>query len=369
VLLEPLLSPNLTNARIYGSDYIIVTSPDNSTGDPVRMDEIRHIYLHYVVEPMVYSRGAAMERIQPLLRGVQDAPLEFFYKSDVVALITECLIKAIEARTYETAARPKKPSAEKTRAELEQYAAEMDAYDHVTALARDKLVAVDESQGWVLTGYFYNELGLMEHNGDGLRDEIAPMVYGMDVDKERKHAELVQFVKEAPTDPLRPASAPRKLAGLDLAELDLMQGNLPAAADLAEAALTAPGADAGRAKYILARIDLMQKRPDDAILGFEAALQLSKDPRTLAWSHIYLGRLYDTEATPERDKAIAEYQAALAARDGRPDTKAAAESGVAHPFQLPQRAQPAPIQKQNDDSDFDPTGKAEKDSYKPDAPH
>ncbi len=90
------------------------------------MDEIRHIYLHYVVEPMVYSRGAAMERIQPLLRGVQDAPLEFFYKSDVVALITECLIKAIEARTYETVARPKKPSAEKTRAELEQYAAEMD---------------------------------------------------------------------------------------------------------------------------------------------------------------------------------------------------------------------------------------------------
>jgi tetratricopeptide (TPR) repeat protein len=209
----------------------------------------------------------------------------------------------------------------------------------------------------------------MEHNGDGLRDEIAPMVYGMDVDKERKHAELVQFVKEAPTDPLRPATAPHKLEGLDLAELDLMQGNLPAAADLAEAALAGPGADAGRAKYILARIDLMQKRPDDAILGFEAALQLSKDPRTLAWSHIYLGRLYDTEATPERDKAIAEYQAALAARDGRPDTKAAAESGVAHPFQLPQRAQPAPTLQKNDDSDFDPTGKAEKDSYKPDAPH
>jgi hypothetical protein len=85
-----MLSPNLTNARIYGSDYIIVTSPDNTPvttaagtpGDPVRMDQIRHIYLHYVTEPMVYSRGKAMERIQPVLRGVQDAPLEFFYKSD-----------------------------------------------------------------------------------------------------------------------------------------------------------------------------------------------------------------------------------------------------------------------------------------------
>ena len=376
VLLEPMLSPSLTNARIYGSDYIIVTSPDNTPvttaagapGDPVRMDQIRHIYLHYVVEPMVYSRSSAMDRIQPLLRGVQDAPLEFFYKSDVEALITECLIKAIEARTYETLARPKKPSAAKERAEIDQYNAEELAYDRETALARDKLVAQDESQGWVLTGYFYNELGLMEHNGDGLRDEIAPMIYGMDVDKERKHAEVVQFVKEAPTDPLRPSAAPRKLEGLELAELDLMQGDLPAAGELAEKSLTQPGADAGEAKYILARIDLMEKRPDDAIQGFESVLQLSKDPRTQAWSHIYLGRLYDTEATPERDKAIAEYQAALAVRDGRPDTKAAAESGVAHPFALPQRAQPTPAQKQDDNSDFDPTGKAEKDSYKPDKP-
>jgi tetratricopeptide (TPR) repeat protein len=367
VLLEPMLSPNLTTARISGSDYIIVTSPDNTANDPVRMDLIRHIYLHYVVEPMVYSRGSAMERIQPVLRGVQDAPLEFFYKSDAVALITECLIKAIEARTYEVMA---KPSAKgiKSRADQEQFAAEQELYNRETALARQKLVNLDESQGWVLTGYFYNEFAQMEHNGDGLRDEIAPMIYGMDVDRERKHAGEVQFAKVAESDPLRPSTAPRKLAGLDLAELDLVQGNLPAAGELAEKALTEPGADVGRAKYVLARIDLMEKRPDEAIEGFEAALQLSKDPRTQAWSHIYLGRLYDTESTPERAKAIAEYKAALAVRDSRPDTKAAAESGVAKPFQLPQRAQQPPPPK-DDDTTFDPTGKAEKQSYKPDTPH
>ncbi len=355
VLLEPMLSPNLTNARIYGSDYIIVTSPDNTpattaagaASDPVRMDLIRHIYLHYVVEPMVYSRGSAMERIQPVLRGVQDAPLEFFYKSDAVALITECLIKAIEARTYEVMAKPTGKGL-KARADQEQFAAEQQLYERETSLARDKLVNMDESQGWVLTGYFYQQLGQMEHNGDGLRDEIAPMIYGMDVDRERKHAGEIQFAKVAEADPLRPATAPRKLAGLDLAELDLMQGNLPAAGELAEKALVEPGADVGRAKYVLARIDLMEKRPDEAMEGFEAALQLSKDPRTQAWSHIYLGRLYDTESTPERDKAIAEYKAALAVRDGRPDTRAAAESGVARPFQLPQRAQQPPPPKDDD---------------------
>ena len=187
VLLEPMLSPALTNARIYGSDYIIVMSPDNGAGDPVRMNEIRHIYLHYVVEPMVYSRGQAMERIQPVLRGVQDAPIEFTYKSDAVALITECLIKAIEARMYVIdSPAPQKPKGAVGRAETEQYQAQKAVYDRANAVARQHLVDVDESQGWVLTGYFYQALGVMEHNGDGLRDEIAPMIYGMDVDRERQ---------------------------------------------------------------------------------------------------------------------------------------------------------------------------------------
>ncbi len=320
VLLEPMLSPSLTNARIYGSDYIIVTSPDNSAGDPVRMDQIRHIYLHYVVEPMVYSRGQAMERIQPVLRGVQDAPLEFFYKSDAVALITECLIKAIEAHMYEIEApRPKRPSAVRARAEMDAYTAAKAEYDRQTALAQQKLVALDESQGWTLTGYFYQALTAMEKNGDGLRDEIAPMIYGMDIDRERRHAEAIVFAKTASVDPLRPTrSRPHAIEGMDLAELDLMKGQTADAADLAEKALADPHGDHGRAQYVLARVDLMQGDPEKAMQGFQQTLTLSKDPRTLAWSHIYLGRLYDAMNPPDRAKAVAEYQAALAHRDSRP---------------------------------------------------
>ena len=101
------------------------------------MDQIRHIYLHYVIEPFVYSRGSAMERIQPVLRGVQDAPLEFFYKSDAVALITECLIKAIEARTLEIASpKPRKPASIKARSEMDAYEAAKTIYDRETTAAR-----------------------------------------------------------------------------------------------------------------------------------------------------------------------------------------------------------------------------------------
>lgn len=367
VLLEPMLAPSLTNARIYGSDYIVVTSPNGGADDPVRMDQIRHIYLHYVVEPMVFSRGAAMERIQPMLRGVQDAPIEFFYKSDVVALMTECLIKAIEARMFVIdAPRPKKPSAVKARTEMAQYDEAKAAYDRETSAQQAKLVALDESGGWVLTGYFYQTLGAMEHSGDGLRDEIAPMIYGMDVDRERKHAQSLVFVKGVSEDPLRSSPRPRSANSLDAAEADLVSGKPDEAAELAEKALQSPAADHGRAQYILARVELTKGHPADAKSAFEQTLNLSKDPRTLAWSHIYLGRLYDSMRTPDREHAVAEYKAALASRDSRPDTKIAAEDGLKKPFALPQReVRPKP---EDDDANFDPTGKAEKESYKPAPP-
>ncbi len=370
VLLEPMLSPALTNARIYGSDYIIVTSPDNNpAGDPVRMDDIRHIYLHYVVEPMVYSRGSAMERIQPLLRGVADAPIDFAYKSDVEALLTECLIKAIEAHLYQLAEpAPKRPAMIKNRTEVEQYQDAKALYDRETVAAQNVIATKDDRAGWVLTGYFYQALSAMGDKGDGLRDEIAPMIYGLDVDGARRRAETMVFVKDASSDPLggRVATQPHKAGAIDFAEADLMKGDVADASDLAGKVMADPAGDHGRAQYVLARIDLMQGQPDKAIEGFAATLKLSQDPRTVAWSHIYLGRLYDNMNPPDRSRAVSEYQAALAARDARPDTKLAAEKGVKQPFALPQRAtQPQP---KTEDSSFDPTGKAQKEAYKPGAP-
>ena len=366
VLLEPMLSPALTNARIYGTDYIIITSPDsNATGDPVRMDDIRHIYLHYVVEPMVYSRGSAMQRIQPLLRGVADAPIDYAYKNDVEALLTECLIKAIEAHLYTLAEpAPVAPKAVKSRVEEEQYEEAKALYDRETAAAQTVLVTKDDRAGWVLTSYFYGELNKMGSKGDGLRDEIAPMIYGLDVDGQRKRAETIMFVKDTSSDPLggRVATQPRRAGPMDFAETDLMKGDIADAADLAGKVMSDPAGDHGRAQYVLARIDLMQGQPDKAMDGFAATLKLSQDPRTLAWSHIYLGRLYDNMNPPDRTKAMAEYEAALAARDARPDTRLAAESGIQQPFALPGRAPQPKV----DDSAFDPTGKAQKEAYRPD---
>ena len=86
-------------------------------------------------------------------------------------------------------------------------------------------------------------------------------------------------------------------------------------------------------------------------------LASSKDPHTLAWAHIYIGRLYDTE--PNRPKAMQEYRAALAVQEGQPipqDAKMAAEKGLKAPFVLPavQHVEEEPV---------DPSGKAEKEQY------
>ncbi len=362
VLLEPMLSPSATNARIYSNDYIVVTSPAGDTSSAVHMDQIRHTYLHYEVEPLIYARAAAMNRLLPLLKPVQEAPLDFTYKSDIVALITECLIKAIEDRTMDVGLpKPKRPDAVKQRADLERYDAEMAVYDRQAEAVRRKAVDLATRQGWTLVDYFYDKLGQMEKESVSLKEYIGEMVYGMDVERERHKDQQIVFLPEGTHDFVR--RAPRQLAGLDLAETKLMKGDLDAATALAKTALDDPKADHAHAHYLLARVNLMQREPQAAIDGFQATLNSSKDPRTLAWSHIYLGRLYDV--VPNREKAVAEYRAALTVRDSQPDTKAAAEKGLKEPFAAP-KSQNTPAQQEEEP--LDPSGKAEKDAYGPPPP-
>ena len=99
VVIEPLLDPAQTNARVYGADYVVVASPVNGT---IHMREVRHAYLHYQIEPLLYARATAMDRLQPFLKTVRDAPLDYSYRTDVVALAVESMIRAIEARTMDT---------------------------------------------------------------------------------------------------------------------------------------------------------------------------------------------------------------------------------------------------------------------------
>jgi tetratricopeptide (TPR) repeat protein len=385
VLLEPMLSPAATNARYNGIDSVVVVSPAAQPPSSVPMDLLRHTYLHFTVEPLVYSHSATMEQLTPLLKSVQTAPLEFVYKSDITALLTECLIKAVETHLMDVGIpKPVRPSAMRDRSELTQYETQMIVYDRQSDAVRRKAIDLDMRQGWVLAEYFYNQLGMMEKEGMSLKDNIGPMVYGMDVEHERNRIKEIAFLPDGSGSDLTShdavARTPRPLSGLDLAETKLMKGDVDGAAEIVDAALKADPNDAD-ALYVQGRIDLIMGSPDEALEHLTRTVRLSHDPRTIAWAHIYLGRMYDIARDPDnpdtilpqREKAIAEYKAALANRDSRPDTKDAAERGIKQPFTLPKRTAVSSDEQggsQNGGSTaLDPTGKAEKESYRPTSPH
>jgi tetratricopeptide (TPR) repeat protein len=328
VVIEPQLSPSAVNARVYGADYVVVVSPVNGV---IRMNDVRHTYLHYLIEPLLYARANAIDRMQPILKEVREAPMDFRYRSDTVPLAIECLIKAIEARTMDTGIADYKIPPNIDRSDLPRYERERQAVQQKQETIRQAVVRHDLTQGFVLTQYFYEQMVQFEKDPASLKDSIGEMVYSIDIEDQVHRIRHMEFDKQADGDVLT-RTKPRKLEGLDLAEAKLAAGDVATASALARQALTVHSdtpqttADAARANFILARTAILTGHADQAIEGFQKTLATSKESRLLAWSHIYLGRMLDLEC--KRDEAVAEYKSALAVRDGQQDTRLAAERGV-----------------------------------------
>jgi tetratricopeptide (TPR) repeat protein len=340
VVLEPLLDPGQTNARVYGADYVVVTSPTRD--DKVRMNEIRHTYLHFELEPLLYARASSMDRLLPFLKTVREAPLEYTFRSDIVSLVTECMIRALEARTMETGVAPFKAPEVVTHSDFAAVENARHAAEQKAEAVRQAAVKRDMQEGYVLTAYFYEKLEQFEKEPQSFKETIGEIVYGMDVPSELGRAKHVTFIQQNEGDVVRRGT--RQLHGLDLAEMKLMQGDVDGASTLAHQELDRHTGDVARADFLLARCAVMQHKPDDARHYFEETIRLGKDPRLLAWSHIYLGRMDDLEHS--RDEAVAQYQQALMNRDGQLDTKEAAERGLKEPYGPPPGAR-----HQEDDTD------------------
>ena len=304
VYLEPMAAPGQVNARNYGADYFIVVSP---AGNSLRLDQIRHTYLHFILDPLLLKRANAMARMAPLLRTVQDAPLDDIYKRDVALLATESLIRAVEARM---AGAGKKAEPARLR-------------------EADKAMA----EGYVLTRYFFEQLMKFENEPEGLRDALPDWLHFLDVGRETKRAESVRFASTAAPS-AEVVAAPKPKAGLlDLAEQRLSADDYDGAHNLAQKALDQKQEDAGRALFILARAASMNKDIRGARDYFERTVEVARDPKLRAWAHIYLGRISDIQEN--REAALEHYKAALSAGDAAPDTRAAAERGLKEPYQPP----------------------------------
>ncbi len=162
------------------------------------------------------------------------------------------------------------------------------------------------------------------------------MLNGIDVSKEQKRVSQVQFAAKADPELIR-SSQPVQGKLLSIAEQRLTAGDAPGAKQLAQQALDQKTEDAGRAYFILAQVATRNRDIQGARSYFEQALGAAHEPQVIAWSHIYLGRIYDLQEN--REAALDQYRAALTASAALPEAKAAAQRGIEQPYEPPSHPQ------------------------------
>jgi Domain of unknown function (DUF4932) len=314
VYLDFMGSPDETDARNYGTEYYVVVFPaptknGSSLEASLKLDQIRHTFLHYELDPLADKHFTSIKQLEPLLQSVKRAPLEPSFKDDISLLVTECLVRAIEIRM----------TGSKTEEAMRQQ-------------------AVDDAvkQGYILTRHFYNAVVAFEKDPAGIRGEYGGIIDAVDLRKEEKAAAEVQFASAAAPE-LVQLSRPEERRLLITAEKRLAAGDAKGAQELAQAALDKKIGDQGRALFILAEVAVANKNRDGAQDNFQKAILASNDPKVVAWSHLYLGRILDMKE--DREAAVEQYRAALTAGATLPEIKAAAERGLAQAYEPPVKPQ------------------------------
>jgi hypothetical protein len=311
VFLEPMGAPGQANARNYATDYYVVLSPGTGAESGLKMEQIRHTYLHYLLDPLALKYPASMDRLKPLLGSVKGSPMDESFRTDVSLLTTECLIRAIEARTTWTSKTPE--------------------------VQKQQLVQQSVEQGYILTPYFYEALAQFEKSPIGLRTAYSGLINDINVSKEQKNAAQVKFASTADEELLH-LSRHTQSKLLLTAQQRLASGDVEGAKKLAQQALDEKNEDPGRALFILAQVAVVSRDMQGARGYFEQALAVAKEPSVVAWSHVYLGRICDLQE--DREAALVQYRAALSAGESLPEAKAAAEHGIAQPYEPPSHPQP-----------------------------
>ncbi len=299
IYLDLLGEPNQAQVRNYKSNYYVVITPSYN----VLVDEIRDAYLAYLVDPLSFRYAAAIKEKKVLQKYAENAPaLDLAYKDDFQLLVTKCLIKAIDSRLQ-----------------------------HGGAEKRAAFVDQAMREGFILTASFAESLLRYEKTPDSFKLYYPELIAAIDVKKEKKRLDEVQFVQAATPKVLVAAS---KLQ-LDPAEQSLQeaeglyeQRDLEAAEKVFKQVFeqTDNKSLQGRAYYGLARIAIRQNQLHEAKQLFERTAGSETEPPILAWAHVYLGRI----ALAERDdkKASEQFKIALATDGISVMAREAAEKGL-----------------------------------------
>ncbi len=273
IFLEMLAAPNQIQTRSYGEQYYVVISPSQEA----RTFEVRHAYLHYLLDPLATRYQEIINRKKALVDvASRSRVLPEIYKQDFLLLVTECLIKSVEARL-----------------------------DHKPETIQAALM-----QGYILCPYFSEALAAFEKQEQSMLLYYQQMVGAIDNFKENARLDKITFSTETPgaaPPPPREVEAP-PLTGvaktLDDAEKAYVRRDLEKAKALFLAALQQTGEKPQQAAayYGLGRVALLQKDPEGAQKLLMKSRDLGPDPFVGGWVLVYLGKL--SEASGERLAAV-----------------------------------------------------------------
>lgn len=299
VFLDLLGPANQVHTRSYKNDYFMVVTP---AVEPQHFD-IRHAYLHYLLDPLATKYAANLERLKPVAEIARTAPaLDEPFKADLLLLVTESLIKAVEARL----ARPE---------------------------LRPEMIADALAEGFVFTPYFGEALPVYEKQEQAMRLYFPDMAAAMDVKKEGKRLTGTQFAaakraRPAPPPLTTPAPLSAGQKALEEAEGLYTARELDASREAYQRVLRSADRDLhARAWYGLARIAALERNPEMAEELFRKTLDTSPDAPTRAWAEIYLGRL--AQAANDPGQAAEHFRRALAVEGASEAARKAAEQGLA----------------------------------------
>jgi tetratricopeptide (TPR) repeat protein len=314
VVVEPLVG-RITNVRNFGEHYALVLSG----GEEIPTDVVRHAFLHFLLDPLplMYPHVTAVKR--ELFDKAAKAPrLAPELKDDFDSYFAECTVRAVELKLKR-----------------------MSPGEREAALSRN------DADGYVLVRPLFGALPRFENSEPSMKLFYPDLIRAIDVGAEAKRLEAVKFAELEPAPPAEetsseevarrrkalPTTVPNDaevLAALTEGERRIAEKN-PRAAEASFQKVLTRYPDQARAWYGIGLVALLEHDAARAkqvfgrlTIGEHAATQ---DPMVLAWSHVYLARIYDDEGNPAVAKA--EYQSALAVEGGPDQAKQAAQKGLA----------------------------------------
>jgi tetratricopeptide (TPR) repeat protein len=281
IFIELQGAPNQIQTRSYSDNYTIVVTPSPDT----RTFDIRHAYLHYLLDPLATRNQEILNRKKSLGdHAMRAQALSDAYKADYLLLVTESLIKAVESRL-----------------------------DRKPAMIQQAL-----REGYILAPYFSEALPIYEKQESSMYLYYTEMIQAIDLIKEDRRLTGVEFSKESAPGatvktpaPAPPPAATGAVKTLEEAELAYSSRELDKAKKLFLKTLeeTEKRSVHASAYYGLARIALLQKDLDAAERLFQKSLESEPEAFDKAWVLVYLGRL--SVAAGDRDKATEYFQSAL----------------------------------------------------------